>query len=971
MNLFFIRFIFVFLLFCFTANPFSIAYSVEYTSRETRHADNSEISRKIASLHHLTAPDDVISRSDNILKEARLTVSQRLEVLAIQASSYQELGDLNKAILLSQKSLTIANNAQLQAKAAQANKMLGVYHYYQGNYPKAISFYQASMAYFESSHEQLKIANLHNNIGLVYSVLGDVSQTLASYQAAESIYQEVGSAVDKIDIRYNIAILYMRLYRHSIASDMLIETIEKRTKLQDELGVAEAQVDLAVSYKHLGEYSKSLDLMEDSLAYFERVKNQYNLASLLHNLSEVYLEMLNVEKAIYYALQAKELSEELGHNSAYVGSLHSLAAAYFQQNKIAEALKAIEESNELAKKMGYQQQVSENLSLLSLIYAAEHNTKGSWKAHRQSLIEKNKRSNNEISFYMAQFESEQLHQKVANLEQQKQLTELATQRTNQQRSFIIIISLFLLILAFFIYRRNIDRRSKKILSGRVKFRTQELELLTSELVKANAIKSQFLANMSHEIRTPLTSIIGQAEAIISGDIDEEKLQKEIGIIHGNSLHLLELINNILDLSKIEANKLTLEIREQDLQIILYELANMFTEQAKKKGIVFEITHALPSPFIINIDGFRLKQILINLCSNAIKFTRKGNVLLNVFAKDDQLIFKLTDSGIGMSATQLKEIFESFTQGDSSISRRFGGSGLGLCLSDQLAKLMQGKIVAESTLNQGSTFTFQLSCESICQSACQLNEHEKTNELEVLEPIKVPVANSMNNTELFSGEILLADDHDDNRRLITRLLMSLGLEVLTATNGKEAIELYSHCQPKLILMDIQMPEMDGIEAFKVLRQQGCTQPIYALTANAMSHEVEQYLALGFNGHLKKPIERKRFIATIARYYGNNVKIANVEKVAEDQLENVELSDLVVQFKSNLVLEQQDLILHFKNNDLEKLAQLAHRIAGAGQMFGFNAVAECAMKLEVNIKASNQPLISQYLQSLLNEIDQVLW
>ena len=309
----------------------------------------------------------------------------------------------------------------------------------------------------------------------------------------------------------------------------------------------------------------------------------------------------------------------------------------------------------------------------------------------------------------------------------------------------------------------------------------------------------------------------------------------------------------------------------------------------------------------------------------------------------------------MSETQIRGIFESFTQGDTSISRRFGGSGLGLCLSDQLAKLMGGSIAVTSVLNQGSSFILSLECD-------QLAETDIAPISIVASTLELPLA-----LDCFSGQVILADDHDDNRRLIARLLSSLGLEVLCASNGREAVELCLDSSPSLILMDIQMPEMDGIEAFKVLRQQGCTQPIVALTANAMSHEIEKYLALGFDGHLKKPIERKLFIATIAKYCGDGAD----ENQAQEAISSVDMSDLVVKFKSNLVLEQQDLILHIKNNELDKLATLAHRIAGAAQMFGFSLVSVSAIKLEKSINTGNSQQISDAAQSLLNDIDQVLW
>jgi CheY-like chemotaxis protein len=322
------------------------------------------------------------------------------------------------------------------------------------------------------------------------------------------------------------------------------------------------------------------------------------------------------------------------------------------------------------------------------------------------------------------------------------------------------------------------------------------------------------------------------------------------------------------------------------------------------------------------------------------------------------MFKITDSGIGMSSSQLQSLFESFTQGDSSISRRFGGTGLGLCLSDQLAKIMGGKIEVESELNQGSVFAFSLPCTASFSEQCSESKIS---------------SNGVTIEEEFSklqGTILLADDHNDNRRLIARLLASLGLEVLTARNGLEAVALFEQHQPALILMDIQMPEMDGIEAFNILRQKGYKTPIVALTANAMSHEIAYYLSLGFSGHLSKPIERNVFIPTITKFYDGSF---SYEKASEI-FSNLDMSDLVQKFKSNLVLEQQDLVLHINNNDFEQLGRLSHRIAGAAQMFGFAELSKCALQLDVTIKnnQNNENLaVNHHTQQLLNEIDQVLW
>ncbi len=431
----------------------------------------------------------------------------------------------------------------------------------------------------------------------------------------------------------------------------------------------------------------------------------------------------------------------------------------------------------------------------------------------------------------------------------------------------------------------------------------------------------------------------------------------------------------MDLSRIEANKFELEIQPLDLGELIQDLLHIFTAQAQQKHLIFTIEHQLPTPFIIHVDSLRLKQILLNLCANAIKFTESGQVMLSINWQKEQLVFTVTDTGIGLSEAHLAQVFEIFTQADNSISRRFGGSGLGLTLSNQLAKLMSGNIAVTSELGEGSCFCLTLPYHHYID--------DKVNPLADSTPIE-------SRDIFFSGKILLAEDHDDNRRLIARLLTSLGLEVIVASNGKEAVKLCVEHQPDLVLLDIQMPEMDGVEAFKALRALGCNQAIYALTANAMSHEVRQYLAVGFTGHLKKPIERKHFIATIAKYLTTKVDESlltdqsnklveqvlatnDVVNKAEKSLSQVDLSDLVAEFKANLSNDKEDLLLYSENNDIKKIAFLAHRLAGAAQMFGFVELNQAAKELDTTINKesiTDKPerlLIGELTHCLVDEIN----
>ncbi|MFT6086005.1 MAG: signal transduction histidine kinase/ligand-binding sensor domain-containing protein [Glaciecola sp.] len=519
--------------------------------------------------------------------------------------------------------------------------------------------------------------------------------------------------------------------------------------------------------------------------------------------------------------------------------------------------------------------------------------------------------------------------------------------------FVVYASLISLAGLYYMQRQ---KRALIELERQVAEKTSDIALESEKLAVANHIKTQFLANMSHEIRTPLTTVIGQAEAIICRDVKQQDIYKEVEIIHDSSLYLLALLNDILDLTKIEENKFELEYAPQDLHVLLSNINTMFSMQARVKGLAFSLIENLPIPFVIKVDGLRLKQILINLLSNALKFTIKGHVKLRVLIEDDRLIFHVEDTGIGISQDQITQIFSSFTQGDSSIRRRFGGSGLGLHLSNQLAVLMSGNIAVESEVDRGSVFTFSMVMPAIA--------------LEFETPLVNMDLNSSLSKPLFQGKILLAEDHFDNRRLISRLLTKLGLTVYSAADGFEAIKLYNEHLPEVILMDIQMPKMDGLQAYKVLRELGCEKPIIALTANAMTNEVDEYFSIGFDGYIQKPIDRQLLISTIATFF--NTEDTDSMRQANSILGNIDMSDLVSEFKTSLINELQQFSIKSEKQELEALRSLAHRLSGAAHLFGFSELSKKATELETNIKNGNLVFadVAPKIDALIAEIKRII-
>ncbi|MFW7381852.1 MAG: PAS domain S-box protein [Oligoflexus sp.] len=375
---------------------------------------------------------------------------------------------------------------------------------------------------------------------------------------------------------------------------------------------------------------------------------------------------------------------------------------------------------------------------------------------------------------------------------------------------------------------------------------------------ASEAKSSFLANMSHEIRTPLGAILGFSDLLTLPGQSADEQQECIDIIKRNGQLLSTLINDILDLSKVEAGKLVIERQAVKLDNLLEEIRSALNLYAAEKGVLLAIKTIGQMPRMIETDEFRLKQILNNIIGNAIKFTDSGSVTvsLQLVAKDSGhhlLYFEVTDTGRGISAEQSEKLFTPFTQADASTSRRYGGTGLGLVLSRKLAKLLGGDVVLlKSEVDVGSTFAISIDPGAVKLSTASqgalAGKHGQSELQEVLTGIR----------------ILVVDDSADNRLLISRYLQAAGATVTLACNGQEAIHYALSNDYHAILMDVQMPVMDGRSATKELREQGYSRPIIALTAHAMREEKERCLSQGFNDYYSKPIDRTALLTGLQKY-----------------------------------------------------------------------------------------------------------
>ena len=549
---------------------------------------------------------------------------------------------------------------------------------------------------------------------------------------------------------------------------------------------------------------------------------------------------------------------------------------------------------------------------------------------------------------------------------------------------------------------------------------------------ANRAKSEFLANMSHEIRTPLNAILGFSDLLRMGadDGDEARRQEYLGLIHTNGEHLLDLIQDVLDLSKIESGKFDVERVPCSPQQILADVVSVLRVRANQKGLALEYRWEEGVPETVMADPGRLRQLLVNLVGNAIKFTTQGHVRIvgRMLQSDEKshLVYDVIDTGVGIPKDKWKAIFDPFVQADGSLTRKFGGTGLGLAICRRIVEALGGTLTVRSEVGRGSTFTATIDVTSLAPAATT-----RASRSDIVPAAQRPLRRGT--TETLRGRVLVVEDGDTNRKLIELILRRAGLDVATAENGKLGVDAAMAEPFDLILMDMQMPVMDGYTATRILRQNGLTLPIVALTAHAMSGDEQKCRAAGCSEFVTKPIHCETLLQTVAEGIaqkssggrapvaapsragigsaecsidvspvdcgagvspancnvgnpedcgGGNLLVSGAASIAAEKrsandiltstlpTEDPDFREIVEEFVDRLNEQVAAMQRAVGRGDLDELARLAHWLKGAGGSAGFPALTAPAKHLERIVKDERCDEIESAIAALVDVAQRIV-
>ncbi|MFK8049745.1 MAG: ATP-binding protein [Halioglobus sp.] len=723
-----------------------------------------------------------------------------------------------------------------------------------------------ALAWAEASEDYALVALAHRVRGEILLEVQDYSGALESALEAYEIFgtKPYSSPRDKAIAANDIARIYAERGDNQLAIPYFREALEINVLGQDKVGASVCLYGLGKSYRGLGDLEEAQAAYEESAQLSREVDDVQGVAYALNEIGGIAMQLGSYEEAEQQLLKALNTFVNSSHTVMQITLHVSLVNLYIESNLLDKAKLHLDSAKKLlipgSMKLDHPVVKEAEAKLM----AALGNHRQAYELIAQTMIEQkevlNQKSSEQLHQIRARYDFESAERENRFLAQQNLLQEAELLSSSNSIAMLrFIIFLCVLLSGTFVYLVYRSRIHEQQMEAKVAERTKELSFALEQVREYDRAKSQFLANMSHEIRTPMNGIIGMVEHLQLTELTETQ-ERFIGFIRSSSSQLLFLINDILDLSKIEAGKIQLLQKEFNLHRLIDETVQFYTSAANAKGLILEFDDATELTTDLVGDEARLRQILVNLIGNAIKFTDAGGVYVTVSVLDDEpssilLSFSVSDTGIGIEEGSLTTIFESFSQVDGSPARVHGGSGLGLAISRQMVELLGGEIFVESSPGRGSTFRFTARFSKPGESAI---------------PTEVPVepVNSAIKVKDIAGlRVLLCEDNEVNQEVTGLHLKRLGCYAEIAEDGQAGLRLFEKGDYDVILMDCQMPRMDGFEATRSIRKLESQRapstriPIVGITAFAMEGDRQRCMDAGMDHYLSKPFTIEQLAQTL--------------------------------------------------------------------------------------------------------------
>ncbi len=797
------------------------------------------------------------------------------------------------------------------------------------------------------------------------------------------------------------------------ALELYFQALRLREDISYEIGIASSYNNLADIFSNQGDTIRALQYHYKSMDIREKLQDQHGIAQSLNNIGQTYLSMNKIDKSLPYLNKSIEMFREIGGQGGLGKALYTLSLVQFYQKKYIDARQSLEESLHILYDLHDDENIALTILQIGNIDFEENKTKGAEEKCKQVIIisqagqflaiegmayrllsrifEHKGNHERALEFYKKHIE---IKEKINNISIQNYTAQYQyayeyakkdaiaysekAQLKKDSNLKIIIYSLaafgFFLLSSILLYFYRLRLKASKILEEKNK----QIELALTRAETSERFKSQFLSNVSHEIRTPMNAIFGMSNLLTDTPLDVQQ-KSYLSAINNSSENLLLIINDVLDFSKLEAGKMILEQTPFQISKVIDDVHNTLQFKAQEKGLTFSCKKDEKINDYLLGDGFRIYQVLINLVSNAIKFTEKGNVEVNVECSEDsenkqKIKFSVKDTGVGIPKNKLQNIFESFQQASNDIARQYGGTGLGLSISQQLVALRNGKIEVESEPSKGSLFYFTLEYDKSDKDAFE--KAHGTPKIEDPQKLK-------------NLKILLAEDNEYNRILavdsLKKTLRHVTIhEVETGAQVLKAVMDYDY---DLILMDINMPEMNGYEATIQIRSFFPADkkdiPIIALTAYSREEEEKKCYEVGMNNLVTKPFKMHQLLNAITKII--SLKSSEIIDNQEDTTKNQPLQNESVDFtfmedftentKEDMVYFIQKFIqtipsaieklsVAIAENDAVKIKKTAHTIKPQIEFVGIKKALENVKILEEKIAESNYDIVE--IETLFNDI-----